>query len=242
MSLPETAATSEPPADTTSLPENQRRLAAEKGKIELEAKEIERRLKGRWYDGRFFVQAIVGAVVAAALLATWIMGYMQPILTRRQEIAALDVQIQTKENERQRLENQVRTASLEQTNNLMKTQLESMAAANAGLRQQEAEAERQATDLKEQITAQAALLTTFAGKTSLSATERARAAELAGHAQAQALQLQQQITNLRQQQANTKQRSATIKSQLTSSALQDTTWKIECPNCSTDLQLKYVRL
>src|SRR5687767_11843882 len=105
----------------------QRRALAECRKVELEAAELERKLNRKWYRARFFIETVVGAVVASALVATWIMSYMQPLLNRRQEAALLDAQIQAKLGERQRLENEARTAILEREKNVARNQLVALA-------------------------------------------------------------------------------------------------------------------
>ncbi len=56
-----------------------RKIEAEANRLELEATEIKQRIDQKWYKGRFFVEAIVGGVVAAGLLSGWFIQYFKPI-------------------------------------------------------------------------------------------------------------------------------------------------------------------
>lgn len=67
-----------------------RKLEAERLKLELEGKEIERRLRARWWEGPRFHQYIVAIVIAAALLFGWWRAYLEPILRREAELNELD--------------------------------------------------------------------------------------------------------------------------------------------------------
>lgn len=70
---------------------------AERLKLELERKEIEKRLQQRWFSGRIIIQSAIGGLVAAALLATWGIGYLRPILLRSLELNELETEINIRE-------------------------------------------------------------------------------------------------------------------------------------------------
>jgi len=84
------------------LPETEKRIieseiaknGAEKTKPNLEAEEVQKRSSQRWYSGRIFVRAVVGGIGASALIAAWMIGYFQPILSKKQELAELNNQIE----------------------------------------------------------------------------------------------------------------------------------------------------
>ncbi len=96
---------------------------AERIKLMYEANEAKKRLRQKWYSGRFLVQATVGGLVASALLATWSIGYFGPILARKHEVASLDNQIQELRNELQRVENEYRTREIAEQNEALKVDL-----------------------------------------------------------------------------------------------------------------------
>lgn len=66
-----------------------RRLEAERHKLELEAREIERRLEARWWQGQKLPQYLLAIVVSAALLFGWTRVYLEPILRKESEINKL---------------------------------------------------------------------------------------------------------------------------------------------------------
>ena len=66
-----------------------RRLEAERHKLELEAKEIERRLNAKWWQGGNLTQYLLALVITAALLFGWTRVYLEPILRKETEINAL---------------------------------------------------------------------------------------------------------------------------------------------------------
>jgi hypothetical protein len=62
---------------------------ADQQKSEIEAEEIRKRLNQKWYKSRIFVQTGIGAIVAAALIATWFVGFFEPILSYKQNLERL---------------------------------------------------------------------------------------------------------------------------------------------------------
>ncbi len=66
-----------------------RKLDAERVKLELEAKEIERRLNARWWEGSTFSQYLMAVVITSAILFGWARTYLEPILRRESELNAL---------------------------------------------------------------------------------------------------------------------------------------------------------
>lgn len=58
-------------AELRRLQSEAERNHSERLKLELEAEEVRKHLNQKWYSGRFFVEAIVGGLVAAALLTAW---------------------------------------------------------------------------------------------------------------------------------------------------------------------------
>lgn len=66
-----------------------RKLDAERIKLELESKEIQRRLNAKWWEGSTFSQYLVAVLITAAILFGWARAYLEPILRRESELNAL---------------------------------------------------------------------------------------------------------------------------------------------------------
>jgi hypothetical protein len=90
---------------------------AEEKKSTAETQEVEKRLsQWWWYSKESLVKWVVGGIVAAGLLAVWIIGYFQPILQKDQEIAKLENKRLTEENLLQRQENEQNLKALGKQN------------------------------------------------------------------------------------------------------------------------------
>jgi len=80
------------PALTQSVEVHQaeaRKFEAERFKLELEAKEIERRLNSRWWEGQNLSQYLLAIIITAALLFGWTRVYLEPILRKEGELNAV---------------------------------------------------------------------------------------------------------------------------------------------------------
>jgi len=75
------------------------KIEAETEKLKAEMNEVNARLKIKWFEERFFVQAIVAGIVAAGLLTAWSVEYLEPILSKNNRIAEMEVEIKRHENE-----------------------------------------------------------------------------------------------------------------------------------------------
>lgn len=76
------------------------RNRAERRKLLLEAVETRQRLRIRWYQRRHIVQTTIAGVVAAGLLAIWIVEYFAPILSKETELQSINNEILKRKNER----------------------------------------------------------------------------------------------------------------------------------------------
>ncbi len=99
---------------------------AEQHKFELEAEEIRKRLNQKWYKSRIFVQTGIGAIVAAALIAAWFVGFFEPILSYKQNIERLKSSMLSLENEKQKLENKAQQEDNERITNSLRKELASL--------------------------------------------------------------------------------------------------------------------
>lgn len=69
------------------------RIQAEVEKLQLESKEIEKKLKSSVGTRRFLVEGVVGGIIAAALLAAWLIVYLKPIISAKSDLAEITSKI-----------------------------------------------------------------------------------------------------------------------------------------------------
>lgn len=90
------------------------KIEAETEKLRAEISEVNARLKVRWFEGRFFVQAVVAGIVAAGLLTAWSVEYLEPILSKNSRLSAMEVDVKKHENELISLQHQISENKLKQ--------------------------------------------------------------------------------------------------------------------------------
>lgn len=78
---------------------------AEGRKLDAEAQEVDDRRRRKWYQTRYFAQASVGGIVAAALLVSWFTAYFFPFSAASVKEQEALVASQKAVNERIKLEN-----------------------------------------------------------------------------------------------------------------------------------------
>ena len=66
---------------------------AEEVKLSLEAQEVEKRLRQKWYSGPVLIKWIVAGIIIAALLTVWIKTQLEPILKLETQKDKLDYEI-----------------------------------------------------------------------------------------------------------------------------------------------------
>lgn len=67
-----------------------KRSEAERRKLDLEAAEIEQRLKSKWWHSDKFSQYVFASIVSAAVLFAWAKTYYEPIAFKKDEINKLE--------------------------------------------------------------------------------------------------------------------------------------------------------
>lgn len=83
------------------------RIEAEAAKLLAERNEIEKRLNERWYTGRYFIQAVIAGIAASGLIVGWVKTQLEPILTAKNDRAAIEIEVGKKSNELEALRNQI---------------------------------------------------------------------------------------------------------------------------------------
>jgi hypothetical protein len=86
-----------------------RKLDAERIKLELEAKQIERSLNAKWWEGQKLTEYFVAIGITAGLLFAWTLVYLQPILRKETEINKLAEQRNKTLNELLEIKNEEAT-------------------------------------------------------------------------------------------------------------------------------------
>jgi len=89
---------------------------SESNKNNLEALIIKRRLGKRWYLADFAFKIIIGTIVTSALLATWWIAYLYPILTADNEISKKEVEKNKLQTAIDKNENTLEREKLEKEN------------------------------------------------------------------------------------------------------------------------------
>lgn len=110
-------------AETELIISEQEKNIAEKIKFDLEAQEIRQRLKSRWFKNRIAIEAIVGGIVASALVAVWLINYFQPIFDAETELKEIEIrklQIESSEfqNQLNKIKANLNTSQVEHTRQL----------------------------------------------------------------------------------------------------------------------------
>lgn len=206
-------------------------------RLALENEEIRDRLHRPWYFARWVSQSVVAGIVAAGLLAAWMITYMQPIISRKQEIASLDALIQQKVNESEKIANEARTRVLSSQIETARTEFAKLAQLNRSLRGQQAAAAEQAMKAQRQVAAQEKQLRELSQQTSIAQAERLRLISLANEAQARSVQLGKDIQVLRRDQQASAASAVTIAEALTEASVRGTKWRKSCDQCGDGVDI-----
>jgi hypothetical protein len=83
-----------------------RKIEAERFKLELEAKEIGRRLNAPWWQGQNLTQYLLAVVITAALLFGWTRVYLEPILRKEGELNRKEGELNSIRNELLKAQNE----------------------------------------------------------------------------------------------------------------------------------------
>lgn len=220
----------------------EQREIAEIRKLELEARQIEERLGKRWFQGRLIFQSLTGGVVAAGLLAAWAIEYAQPLLKKKQELAALDGSIQERINRRQRLENDETTAALKKENRLVREQLRALQVSNDELLKHQNTSANRAVELQKQLDARASELRKLASEVNEDPVLRDRLHNLTAATTTEKLDLQTQIDSISNEVKATEQRGTAIKQNLLASILRNTVWRSTCLGGCLDPTVAIIKL
>jgi DNA repair exonuclease SbcCD ATPase subunit len=209
------------------------RNEAERLKLEAETAELRQRLGQKWYSGRLFLQATVGGIVASALMATWVIGYLQPILRKNEEVVKLELKrlelantIQSQNNELQRQENERKTKDVVADGERAKTELTLLARQNAELLAAQAAVETRAKQQQATLDELAERYTALAAQQQNTEQEKRRLQGLAERAEAQSNALAREIQQVAAQKAATSVRSEKIDEQLRTRAIRGAAVKI----------------
>ncbi len=81
------------PVEFSQVERNQ----AETAKLKAEAEVIRNNLQQKWYNGNKLIQAILASFIGSGLLAGWVIGYLKPILTKKQELFNIELKIREAE-------------------------------------------------------------------------------------------------------------------------------------------------
>lgn len=120
-------------------------------KLSIEAKEIEKRINQKWFNWRILMQSAVGGIVGSALLAAWLVGYFNPVLSAKHEIAKLENEELKIEAQKQKRENEEIQKQLQDMQSTFEEQLKSTQNQNETLQKTLVKTEERAKSLKEKL-------------------------------------------------------------------------------------------
>ena len=81
-------------------------------KIKAETAEIQTNRNDSWVKRRVLIEVIIGSLITSGLLAAWVISYLSPILSAKNELALLSAEVVKKEAEYQQTVNNERTNEL----------------------------------------------------------------------------------------------------------------------------------
>ena len=172
------------------------RTDAERQKLLLEAEEVAKRTARAWYSGRFVVEATVAGVVASALIAAWVINYLQPILAAKQELTALEQQIEASTNKLVAEENKRKAEVLTKENDRVRSEMIVLSEKNRSLQQQQVRAAQRAEDLRKRLQEQSEIVQASIDEKSPDSQELSRLTSLANTYKAEVEQLTQEIQKI----------------------------------------------
>lgn len=187
-----------------------RKVEAEANRLELEATEIKQRIDQKWYKGRFFVEAIVGGIVAAGLLSGWFIQYFKPILSHEQELVKIEIRRLEQENKLETATNKEKAILLAKQNSEIRNQLSQLTNKNNDLKGAQGEAVELAKSLKQQLEETKASYNILSQKSELTEAERQEYEELYGQAKNQLTAVQNDISKLESAKKETEKRTEDI--------------------------------
>ena len=195
---------------------------AERIKLIRESEEVGKRLSQKWYSARFLIEAVVGGIVVAALMTAWGIGYLQPILLKRQEVARLKNELLKVENRLQAQRNERETEALTIENESIKKELASLLLQNETLQKRQEILTKRAEALQEQLRDISSQYAALAQQQELTSKARDRFSRLAKDADLQTQELQDEIQRLQTAQKASATRSEQITRQLNTRAIRGT--------------------
>lgn len=110
------------------------RIEAETAKLRSESHEIEKRLAEKWYQGRFFVQALIAGIAASGLIVGWVKTQLEPMLTAKQDRSVIELEVAKKSNELEAVRNQIAQEKLNKQLSDLKRENQELAAAQDHVR------------------------------------------------------------------------------------------------------------
>jgi hypothetical protein len=218
-----TKSSSEEPRDTDEKNDSPAKLrdVAEIRKINLEASEIEMRLSRGRHSPRFVFEAILGGVVAAGLLAAWLIGYLKPVLSAESELADIKAQIYQQEVALLKVEKKGLKSQQEQVradNEKIQHQRDQLIAQNQQLGEDQRLVQKRIAELRKQLSRLVSEVDSFSAKSQLNQSDHNRLQQVTQDTEEQIGRLQHQSDTarsvesaaIRRIEALTAQRDATL--------------------------------
>ncbi len=199
---------------------------AERRKILKEMEVIDKRLHERIYTSKNILQAVVGGIVAAALISAWGIGYLKPILERNKELATIENKILSNKIERQKQLNVIEREKIATENSQYKKQLENIIAKNRELQSQQSDLKSLSENLKAKLDGISTQYTTLSQKFQLSEAEKENYNQLSTEASDKSKRLDFELEKLQTAAAISKAQEVDISSQIATLGLVGSKWSV----------------
>ncbi|MCG7533531.1 hypothetical protein [Pseudoalteromonas sp. OOF1S-7] len=182
------------------------KFQAEIDKLQLESQEIERRLQSHVGARRFLIEGIVGGLVAAGLLAAWLIVYLQPIISAKSELSEItakthEANVKKLSEEKSNLEKA--KERLEKSKIEAEKQAEKLIAVNAQLQNQQEQSKANLAQQKLELEKLAAEINELSSALNINELEKKKLTALTAKAQNEIARLSEEKEKLSEDITNT---------------------------------------
>ena len=224
------------------LDAERRKSEAERVKLWLEAEEIRKRLHRKWYqESTTILKWTAAGLVSGALIITWLVGYLGPLLKYEQEIARLQGEAALLESQKlahqnaiEKAQNEQRIQELKREDETIKEELEFLASERQNLQAVLTQTEEDKTKLAEHYVKLASDYNNLAQRQQFTERQRVQFANLAESTSAEIEALNRDIEEVHRAVQESEARVRTIQTQLDTREIRGTKTRIVHSRESTE--------
>ena len=199
---------------------------AERDKALHEIEEISQRIKHSAFSPKGILQSVVAGIIAAGLLSVWAIGYLQPILHKKAELALLDNRILKTKNEEHTEQNKKISMSLKNERIEAKKRLQELVFQNEKLLKKQLETRNRTETLKTSLTELKKEYSQLSKAESITKEEQEEYLKRAESAENELKELHKEIQKISAAESATRARTEEAEKQLEKIKLEDTSWNL----------------